>query len=114
MSVTQKKLIGTLDLTPQPPSEATLKRMAEVVILALGGEKGAADKLSWESYYALCHLMTEGLGLAKNPLIELMLDTLEHVEVSVDGPLRKRVVRTINKVCRETGQIERTKWKTVK
>lgn len=27
--------------------------MAETVIAALGGPKGAADKLSWESFYAL-------------------------------------------------------------
>lgn len=37
----------------ESPTWGQVQRMAEVVLVALGGSKGAADKLSWESYYTL-------------------------------------------------------------
>lgn len=37
----------------ESPTWGQLQRMAEVVMTKLGGPKGAADCLSWESFYAL-------------------------------------------------------------
>jgi hypothetical protein len=37
----------------ESPTWGDLQRMAEVVMNRLGGPKGAADGLSWESFYTL-------------------------------------------------------------
>lgn len=43
-------------LPPRVPTTREVQRMASVVLEALGGPKGAADKLSVESFYALAYL----------------------------------------------------------
>lgn len=56
---------------PRPPTWADVRRLAEVVMNLLGGPKGAADKLSIESFYTLAYLNalnTDG-SKGKTPII---------------------------------------------
>lgn len=49
----------------ESPSWGDVQRMAEVTISALGGPKGAADKMSWESFYTLSLLASLRLDADK-------------------------------------------------
>jgi hypothetical protein len=52
--------------TVESPTWGDLHRMAEVVMSALGGPKGAADRLSWESFYTLTILASLNLDAKKS------------------------------------------------
>ena len=49
----------------ESPTFGDLQRLADVVMHHLGGPKGAADKLSWESFYTLSLLASLNLDDAK-------------------------------------------------
>ena len=51
--------------TVESPTWGNLQRTAEAVINALGGPKGAAHKLSWESFYTLTILASLNLDERK-------------------------------------------------
>jgi hypothetical protein len=55
----------TLEMRVESPTWGDVKRMAEVVIERLGGQGGAAQGLSWESYYTLTLLASLNLDEEK-------------------------------------------------
>lgn len=70
MAKTKQKRPGVREEKPPGPSIESptwgqVQRMAEVTMSALGGSKGAADKLSWESFYTLSILAALNLDEAK-------------------------------------------------
>ncbi len=52
--------------TVESPTWGQVKRMADVVFINLGGPEGAANKLSYESYYTLSILVSLNLDKAKS------------------------------------------------
>jgi hypothetical protein len=60
-----KKLIGTIDLTPKPPTTKDIQTMASAIIEVLGGASGAADKLSYQNFYTLAYLASLRTDKAK-------------------------------------------------
>lgn len=56
----------TFEMSVESPTWGQVQRMAEMVLARLGGPKGAADGLSYESFYTLSLLASLNLDETKS------------------------------------------------